>query len=198
MASCVTRVLKVGTFSDCSSLDCFVVQANSLQSSQEHIPPPKGLPVAYAEGEARQNPALKAPRAKAPPSPSQRDKRWKKVVNEVKPFPASIQERRRKARAQCVPSTVNKEKSMRSMGIRRGHKGGWPTRGLQGVYNGVFFFGNRSSIAPRNSGSEAMVGLQPETLADQVLVKQSHPASKIETNSDRNIGNLYESWFKKH
>ena len=36
-------------------------------------------------------------------------------------------------------------------------------------------------------------GLQPETLADRLLVKQSQPASKIETNSDKNFENLYES-----
>eukprot|EP00983_Pelagomonas_calceolata_P066959 1149294-Pelagomonas_calceolata.AAC.1 len=37
------------------------------------------------------------------------------------------------------------------------------------------------------------VGPQPENLADQLLVKHSHPASKIETSSDNNFENLYES-----
>eukprot|EP00983_Pelagomonas_calceolata_P041561 1138133-Pelagomonas_calceolata.AAC.4 len=37
------------------------------------------------------------------------------------------------------------------------------------------------------------VGLQPGTLADLLLVKQSHPASIIETNSDKISENLYES-----
>eukprot|EP00983_Pelagomonas_calceolata_P051205 1142304-Pelagomonas_calceolata.AAC.4 len=40
------------------------------------------------------------------------------------------------------------------------------------------------------------VGLQPETLADPLLVKHS-PASKIETNSDNDFENLYESLFRK-
>eukprot|EP00983_Pelagomonas_calceolata_P006035 200673-Pelagomonas_calceolata.AAC.1 len=31
------------------------------------------------------------------------------------------------------------------------------------------------------------VGLQPETLADRLLVKHPHPASKIETNSNKKI-----------
>eukprot|EP00983_Pelagomonas_calceolata_P011162 359590-Pelagomonas_calceolata.AAC.1 len=35
-------------------------------------------------------------------------------------------------------------------------------------------------------------GLQPETLADRLLVKHSHPASKIETNSDK-VENPYKS-----
>ena len=41
------------------------------------------------------------------------------------------------------------------------------------------------------------VGLQPENLADRLLVKHSQPASKIETNSDKNFENLHESWFRK-
>ena len=45
----------------------------------------------------------------------------------------------------------------------------WVTRGLQGV------------------------GLQPENLADRLLVKHSQPASQIETNSDKNFENLHES-----
>ena len=36
-------------------------------------------------------------------------------------------------------------------------------------------------------------GLQPENLADRLLVKHSQPASKIETNSDKNFENLHES-----
>eukprot|EP00983_Pelagomonas_calceolata_P009877 319794-Pelagomonas_calceolata.AAC.1 len=41
------------------------------------------------------------------------------------------------------------------------------------------------------------VGLQPEILADRLLVKLSQPASKIETYSDKHFVNLYESWFRK-
>ncbi|KAF5827164.1 hypothetical protein DUNSADRAFT_1226 [Dunaliella salina] len=37
------------------------------------------------------------------------------------------------------------------------------------------------------------VGLQPENLADRLLVKHAQPASKIETNSDKNFENLHES-----
>ncbi|KAF5831643.1 hypothetical protein DUNSADRAFT_12771 [Dunaliella salina] len=36
-------------------------------------------------------------------------------------------------------------------------------------------------------------GLQPGTLADRLLGKQSQPALKIETNSDKNFESLYES-----
>jgi len=36
-------------------------------------------------------------------------------------------------------------------------------------------------------------GLQPETLADRLLVKHVQPASKIETNSDKNLESLHES-----
>eukprot|EP00983_Pelagomonas_calceolata_P024184 760706-Pelagomonas_calceolata.AAC.1 len=44
-----------------------------------------------------------------------------------------------------------------------------PTKGLQGV------------------------GLQPENLADRLLVEHSYPASKIETSSDKYFENLCES-----
>eukprot|EP00983_Pelagomonas_calceolata_P084526 1156372-Pelagomonas_calceolata.AAC.11 len=37
------------------------------------------------------------------------------------------------------------------------------------------------------------VGLQPETLADRLLVKQAQPASNSETSSDINLKNLIES-----
>eukprot|EP00983_Pelagomonas_calceolata_P002429 82030-Pelagomonas_calceolata.AAC.1 len=56
--------------------------------------------------------------------------------------------------------------------------------------------GDRKGRAMNRQGSQRVtrgVGLQPESLADRLLVKQSHPASKVETSSDKNFENLYES-----
>eukprot|EP00983_Pelagomonas_calceolata_P076179 1153301-Pelagomonas_calceolata.AAC.2 len=60
----------------------------------------------------------------------------------------------------------------------------WPAR--------LTRYGHEGTIEP-HCGRCVWVGLQPETLADRLLVKQSQPASTIETNSDNNFENLYKS-----
>eukprot|EP00983_Pelagomonas_calceolata_P011875 381500-Pelagomonas_calceolata.AAC.1 len=56
----------------------------------------------------------------------------------------------------------------------------------------------KSAIFPSMCLGYKWVGRQPETLADRLLGKHSHPASKIEANSDKNFEICMSLDLEKH
>eukprot|EP00983_Pelagomonas_calceolata_P078578 1154308-Pelagomonas_calceolata.AAC.1 len=104
------------------------------------------------------------------------------------------------AKPVAFPSTYHWQNSGRING-RLGYMGFWPSAGwfdcsacwsLSDSQKTIHGIRNEAIQLIRVQGLQR-VGLQPENLADRLLVKHSHPASKIGNNSDKN---LYESGFR--